>query len=86
MTPANGLDRALRLDASVTADALAADGTGVLTRLGGYRGQSRFAVWVAKFAIHEAAATTREIAAGRRKAKAAGDTNPPAPAQRKRRA
>ena len=33
MTPANGLDRALRLDASVTADALAADGTGVLTRL-----------------------------------------------------
>ena len=50
----------------------------ILTCLDDYRGQSRFAVWVAKFAIHEAAATTREIAAGRRKAKAAGDTNPPA--------
>ena len=50
----------------------------VVSRLGDYRGQSRFAVWVAKFAIHEAASAVREIAVARRKAEPVGDTNPPA--------
>ena len=48
----------------------------ILTCLDDYRGQSRFAVWVAKFAIHEAAAAAREIAA-RRKTASRGDTNCP---------
>ena len=36
-------------------------------------GSEPLRLWVAKFAIHEAAATAREIAAGRRKAEAVGD-------------
>ena len=63
--------------ARVARDSADAAYAAVLARLGDYRGQSRFAVWVAKFAIHEAAAAARQRA-GRRKAEAAGDTNPPA--------
>jgi hypothetical protein len=47
----------------------------LLSRLGDYHGQSRFAVWVAKFAIHETAAAARATAAARGKTDAGGDTN-----------
>ena len=46
----------------------------LLSRLGGYHGQSRFAVWAAKFAIHETAAAARSTAAARTKTDACGDT------------
>ncbi|MDQ3823363.1 MAG: hypothetical protein M3321_09005 [Actinomycetota bacterium] len=47
----------------------------LLSRLGDYHGQSRFAVWMAKFAIHEVAAAARATAPARGKAEAGGDTN-----------
>ena len=47
---------AARLVRDASEAALAA----VLADLGRYRGQSAFATWTAKYAIHEAAATARE--------------------------
>lgn len=48
----------------------------LLARLGDYRGQSRFAVWAAKFAIRETAEAARGVAAASaRKTAAARDTN-----------
>ena len=47
----------------------------VLRRLDDYHGQSRFPVWAAKFAIHEAAAAARGAAAMTGKNAAADDTN-----------
>lgn len=48
----------------------------LLARLGDYRGQSRFAVWAAKFAIRETANAVRGVAAGSaRKTARARDTH-----------
>jgi RNA polymerase sigma-70 factor, ECF subfamily len=47
----------------------------LLTRLDDYHGQSRFEVWAAKFAIHEAAAAARRSGASAGKSAAARDTN-----------
>lgn len=45
--------------ARLVRDAGEAASTALLSRLGDYRGQSRFEVWAAKFAIREAAAAAR---------------------------
>ena len=47
----------------------------LLRRLDEYHGQSRFEVWAAKFAIHEAAAAARRSGAIAGKTAAARDTN-----------
>lgn len=47
----------------------------VVGRLGEYRGQSRFAVWAAKFAIHETAALARRAATEPGNGGAPNDTN-----------
>jgi RNA polymerase sigma-70 factor (ECF subfamily) len=53
-------------------DAAEAAREALLSRLGEYRGQSRFAVWAAKFAIHETAAAARATATARGKTGAGG--------------
>ena len=63
---------AARLVRDATETACAA----ILTRLDDHRGQSRFAVWVAKFAIHETATAARAVAA-RRKTASRDDTDSP---------
>ena len=63
--------------ARLVRDATEAACAAVVSDLADYRGQSRFAVWVAKFAIHETAAAARATARARKTA-AAGDTNSPA--------
>lgn len=47
----------------------------LLSHLDDHRGQSRFPVWAAKFAIHEAAAAARRAAANAGKNSATGDTD-----------
>ena len=61
--------------ARLVRDAAEAARVTVLSRLGDYHGQSRFPVWVAKFAIHETAAAARASVAARGKTDAGGDTN-----------
>jgi RNA polymerase sigma-70 factor, ECF subfamily len=64
LTPAEG--------ARLVRDAAEAALAALLSRLDEYRGQSRFAVWAAKFAIHETAAAARATATARRKTGAGG--------------
>jgi hypothetical protein len=68
----------LRLPAADAArlvrDAAEAACASLLSHLRDYRGQSRFPVWAAKFAIHETAAAVRRSATGGPDAGTAGDT------------
>ncbi len=62
--------------ARLVRDAADAACASLLSRLDDYRGQSRFEVWTAKFAIHEAAAAARDLgSANTRKRAAARDTD-----------